>query len=113
MSCIFTGWGRMGPDEDAPVDMFGQPWSLRKTNLPPVDDVTCSVIYLVGAEFITQSTMQCAGGDGHTSCKGESGGPLVCEKDGVVPGWDSDLSPCDASIPAVHTRVSSWVCGLV
>ena len=27
--------------------------------------------------------MQCAGGEGKTSCNGDSGGPLVCENGGT------------------------------
>ena len=34
-----------------------------------------------GADFAIQPMMQCAGGDGHTSCNGDSGGPLVCYSD--------------------------------
>ena len=44
-------------------------------------DAECSTIYSEGANFDIQETMQCAGGDGHTSCNGDSGGPLVCYSD--------------------------------
>ena len=40
-------------------------------------------IYLEEANFQIQPTMQCAGGEGKTSCNGDSGGPLVCENDGT------------------------------
>ena len=33
----------------------------RQTNLPLLDDDTCADIYLEGAGFVTQDTMQCAG----------------------------------------------------
>jgi len=112
MSCVLTGWGKHGPEESIPGDMYGQPWKLRQTNLPLLDDDTCADVYLEGAGFVTQDTMQCAGGDGHTSCNGDSGGPLVCQVDdtwfqvGIV---SFGPSPCDADIPAVYTRVAGFV----
>ena len=112
MSCILTGWGKVGPNENLPGDLYGQPWTLRQTNLPLLDDETCSDIYLEGADFNIQPTMQCAGGDGHTSCNGDSGGPLVCEKDGrwfQVGIVSFGPAPCDSSIPAVYTRVAGFV----
>ena len=79
--------------------------------------------------------MQCAGGEGKTSCNGDSGGPLVCENGGTwyqVTGprfvyilleyilnicdkvgiVSFGPSPCDAAYPAVYTRVagySNWI----
>ena len=80
--------------------------------------------------------MQCAGGEGKTSCNGDSGGPLVCENDGTwyqvtillqltclkkefsllisqkVGIVSFGPSPCDAAYPAVYTRVagySNWI----
>ena len=73
------------------------------------------MIYLEGANFEIQPTMQCAGGEDKTSCNGDSGGPLVCKKEnkwyqvGIV---SFGPSPCDAEIPAVYTRVagySNWI----
>ena len=92
--------------------------------------------YLEEANFQIQPTMQCAGGEGSTSCNGDSGGPLVCENGGT---WYqvTDLlisaclkrqfkklphgtlpqqvgivsfgpSPCDAAYPAVYTRVAGY-----
>ena len=93
------------------VDRYLQPWRLRRAPLPLVADRDCRDIYLEGAGFTVQETMQCAGGDGHTSCNGDSGGPLVC--------WDGERwyqtgivsfgpAPCDAAIPAVYTRVAAF-----
>lgn len=81
MKCILTGWGKHGVDESMPGDLYGQPWKLRQAVLPLVADEECRIIYLEGADFSIQETMQCAGGDGHTSCNGDSGGPLVCYKE--------------------------------
>ena len=81
--CVLTGWGRMGEGEDAAGDMYGQPWRLRQVTLPLVSDEECAEIYLEGANYPIQPTMQCAGGDGHTACNGDSGGPLVCYREGL------------------------------
>lgn len=47
-------------------------------------------IYLEEANFQIQPTMQCAGGEGRTSCNGDSGGPLVCENGGT---WYQVIGP--------------------
>jgi len=110
MECVLTGWGTT-PGEHHPSDIYGQPYKLRMANLPLVDDASCEKIYLEGADFEIQETMQCAGGSGKTSCVGDSGSPLVCQKGdqwyqvGVV---SFGPSPCDAEIPAVYTRVAAY-----
>jgi len=112
MNCFLSGWGKHGPTENIPSDIYSQPWILRRAKLPLVDDATCSQVYLEGAGFNIQSTMQCAGGAGETSCNGDSGGPLVCEVDGrwyQVGIVSFGPSPCDAAIPAVYTRVAAYV----
>ena len=83
MDCYLSGWGKIGDGESMPVDIYGQPYKLRQALLPLVSDQSCQTIYLEGANFEIQPTMQCAGGEGRTSCNGDSGGPLVCEKDGI------------------------------
>ena len=40
-------------------------------------------MYLEDANLQIEPTMQCAGGEGSTSCNGDSGGPLVCEIGGI------------------------------
>ena len=56
---IASDWS--GEDESEPGDSFGQPWRLRQTSLPLVSDADCHQIYLEGAGFTIQDTMQCAG----------------------------------------------------
>ena len=29
MNCILSGWGKHGPSESIPGDIYGQPWKLR------------------------------------------------------------------------------------
>jgi len=109
--CILSGWGKYGPGENIPSDMYGQPWRLRQATLPLLSDAECSEIYEEGADFSIQPTMQCAGGDGHTACNGDSGGPLVClveEKWYQVGIVSFGPHPCDAFIPGVYTRVAGY-----
>ena len=80
-SCILTGWGKYGREEDIPGDLDGQPWKLRQATLPLMGDEECFIIYEEGAAFTIEETMQCAGGDGHAACNGDIGGPLVCFKE--------------------------------
>ena len=92
--CVLSGWGKQGDGEGIPADEFGQPWRLRRGELPLLSDADCSRIYEEGADFTTQPTMQCAGGcsewpetcpEGRAACNGDSGGPLVCQ--GEVGRW--------------------------
>ena len=80
MHCLVSGWGKVGRGEDSiSVDENRLPWKLRQATLPLIDNEMCS-----WSETIPiQDSMQCAGGEGRTSCNGDSGGPLVCynEKD--------------------------------
>ena len=69
----------MAPGEGIDSDVYNQPYELRQATLPLIDDISCQEIYLDGADFDIQPSMQCAGGDGKTACTGDSGGPLVCK----------------------------------
>ena len=112
-TCLLSGWGRAGPDEDLAGDLYGQPWTLRQAALPLLTDSQCRQIYQEGAGFTVQESMQCAGGDGHTSCNGDSGGPLVCYSQQDASWYQVGIvsfgpSPCDENIPAVYTRVAAF-----
>ena len=82
------------------------------------DAVNCSLlqdIYLEEANFQIQATMQCAGGEGSTSCNGDSGGPLVCEVDGT---WYQVIctvlfatgmrKTCNAELPSTGWNCELW-----
>ena len=49
MNCLLSGWGKHGPSENIPSDIYGQPYKLRQAKLPLVDDESCEQIYLEGA----------------------------------------------------------------
>lgn len=106
--CTVTGFGRIrkkGPFAD----------TLLKTVLPVVDNSTCLRIY---GNFITALSRSdaafCAGyGQGNTSfCKGDSGGPLACQKNGkfYLAGVVSMSKLCHIpSIPGLFTNVTFFM----
>ena len=53
--------------------------------------------------------MQCAGGEGKTSCNGDSGGPLVCENGGT---WyqvtDPVLFACMKNVVHIKYLTKGW-----
>ncbi|XP_012892665.1 PREDICTED: chymotrypsinogen B-like [Dipodomys ordii] len=102
--CVITGWGhRQHNTENSPT--------LQQAVLPLVSTPDCQKYW--GANITDD--MICAGGNGTGPCMNDSGGPLVCEKGGVwtqvgIVSWGS--RECDASIPAVFTRITAhlpWV----
>ena len=113
MSCLLSGWGRTGHDENLPGDLYGQPWRLRQASLLLLSEDQCQEIYQEGAGFTIQESMQCAGGEGATSCNGDSGGPLVCYSQEDSSWYQVGIvsfgpSPCDQHIPAVYTRLAAF-----
>ncbi|XP_066420322.1 chymotrypsin-like elastase family member 2A [Molothrus aeneus] len=109
-ACYVTGWGRLQTNGPLPDD-------LQQGLLLVVDYATCSRSSWWGTTV--KPTMVCAGGDGITSsCNGDSGGPLNCQKaDGTwevhgIVSFGSSLSCNYYHKPSVFTRVSaynSWI----
>ncbi|KAG1947430.1 chymotrypsin-like elastase family member 2A preproprotein [Pimephales promelas] len=109
-SCYVTGWGRLwtnGPIADA----------MQQAMLPVVDYATCTKSDWWGN--LVTDLMVCAGGDGVvSSCNGDSGGPLNCQRsDGTwdvhgIVSFGSSLGCNYYKKPSVFTRVSgysSWI----
>ncbi|TRY82328.1 hypothetical protein DNTS_000060 [Danionella cerebrum] len=105
--CYVTGWGRLwtnGPIADV----------LQQVLLPVVDHATCTRSDWWGS--LVTSLMVCAGGDGVvSSCNGDSGGPLNCQRDDGT--WDvhgivsfGSSAGCNyLKKPSVFTRVSGYI----
>ncbi|RXN34504.1 chymotrypsin-like elastase family member 2A [Labeo rohita] len=105
--CYVTGWGRLwtnGPIADI----------LQQAKLPVVDFATCSRPDWWG-DLVT-NLMICAGGDGVvSSCNGDSGGPLNCQRsDGTwdvhgIVSFGSSLGCNYPKKPSAFTRVSGYI----
>lgn len=75
--CYVTGWGRTGP-------LSSTPNILQETLIPLVAHRVCQLYYKQKRVNNVTSDMRCAGtlGQSRGTCKGDSGGPLACERDG-------------------------------
>ncbi|XP_062327113.1 chymotrypsin A-like [Osmerus eperlanus] len=101
LTCMTSGWGltcHNAPDTPA---------LLQQAALPLLTNSECEGFW--GSNI--RDTMICAGASGTFGafCKGDYGGPLVCEKAGAwtlvgVVSWDD--GDCTASLPGVYARVS-------
>uniref|UniRef100_G1Q790 pancreatic elastase II n=1 Tax=Myotis lucifugus TaxID=59463 RepID=G1Q790_MYOLU len=109
-TCYVTGWGRL--QITAPTPQGPGKWT--EGELLVVDYATCSRSDWWGSSVKTN--MICAGGDGIiSSCNGDSGGPLNCQKadgqwevHGVV-SFGSSLGCNYYHKPSVFTRVSNYI----
>ncbi|XP_065258937.1 serine protease 27-like [Emys orbicularis] len=107
--CWVTGWGKTGSECK---DTLQPPRTLQKLQVPLVDVSTCRENFGEQSHWI-QDDMLCAGsrGDPNGPCKFDSGGPLVCPRNGsfVLTGiisWGRDSPP---PLPRVYVRVPVYV----
>lgn len=108
--CFVTGWGK---------DAFGERGKyqnvLKEVDLPVVNNFECEQRLKrtrLGAAFVLHPGFLCAGGEeGKDACKGDGGGPLVCEVGGVwqVAGIVSWGVGCgQAGVPGVYVNVAKY-----
>ncbi|GAB6025562.1 AAEL001675-PA [Chamberlinius hualienensis] len=109
--CVVTGWGK---------DAWGLQGTyshiLKKVDLPVLSNFDCQEklrFTRLGSNFQLHPGFVCAGGEpGKDSCKGDGGGPLVCEFDGhyVIAGIVSWGIGCGLpNVPGVYVRVSEYL----
>ncbi|XP_039375200.1 serine protease 27-like [Mauremys reevesii] len=107
--CWVMGWGNTGPENK---DALQPPRTLQEVEVPLVDVSTCREQFGKQSHWI-KDDMLCAGArcDPNGPCKFDSGGPLVCQRNGsfVLTGivsWGIDCSPL---LPKVYVQVPFYV----
>ncbi|XP_050964073.1 ovochymase-1 [Labeo rohita] len=105
-SCVTTGWGPRKATLDLDPDI------LHMARVKPLSEKACEMSW--GDSFNMKSLL-CTDAAASTSCLGDSGAPLMCEKNGVyylVGLTTLGSKKCEPQNPAVFTRVSayySWI----
>ncbi|XP_013790327.2 tryptase gamma-like [Limulus polyphemus] len=106
--CTVTGYGYRG--EAGPISL-----KVREAEVPIVDDQECTGKINAVSEkvFILPASSFCAGGEEENdACRGDGGGPLVCEVDGYyelsgLVSWGFGCGRKD--VPGVYVKVSSFI----
>ncbi|XP_076356610.1 uncharacterized protein LOC143249901 [Tachypleus tridentatus] len=106
--CTVTGYGYQG--EAGPVAL-----KVRESEIPIVADQECTdkINAVTEKLFVLPASSFCAGGEeGNDACRGDGGGPLVCEVDGYyelsgLVSWGFGCGRKD--VPGVYVKVSSFI----
>nr|XP_032834865.1 chymotrypsin-like elastase family member 2A [Petromyzon marinus] len=110
--CYATGWGSLSSHIDCISSADGpSPSTLQQAKLPFVSYAKCSSSEYWGTTV--KPSMICAGDSLHSTCYGDSGGPLNCKTDRgwEVHGITSFGFPTSCNFdtkPNVFTRVSGY-----
>uniref|UniRef100_A0A336LLK6 Phenoloxidase-activating factor 2 n=1 Tax=Culicoides sonorensis TaxID=179676 RepID=A0A336LLK6_CULSO len=108
--CWTTGWGK-----DAFGDFGKYQNILKEVDVPVISHGQCQAQLRqtrLGYTYNLNPGMLCAGGEeGKDACKGDGGGPLVCEQNNVwylagIVSWGIGCG--HANVPGVYVRVSSY-----
>lgn len=109
--CWTTGWGK-----DAFGDFGKYQNILKEVDVPVISNPICENQMRktrLGPSFNLHPGFICAGGEeGKDACKGDGGGPMVCEKHGKwqlsgVVSWGIGCG--QAGVPGVYSRVSYYL----
>ncbi len=104
---VIAGWGEFAPNQPASV--------LQRAVVPVVDGELCRSSY--GFDAFDLDRHVCAGGDFADTCVGDSGGPLLVERDGQlwqvgVTNYGQDVACGAHTLPAAYASVAfyrSWI----
>lgn len=109
--CWTTGWGK-----DAFGDQGKYQNILKEVEVPVLSHHHCESQLRqtrLGYGYKLNPGFICAGGeDGKDACKGDGGGPLVCERNGVwnvvgVVSWGIGCG--QVNVPGVYVRVANYL----
>ncbi|KAL0099124.1 hypothetical protein PUN28_020282 [Cardiocondyla obscurior] len=109
--CWTTGWGK-----DAFGDYGKYQNILKEVDVPVVSNHVCEQQMKrtrLGPSFNLHPGFVCAGGEeGKDACKGDGGGPMVCERQGHwqltgIVSWGIGCG--QPNVPGVYTRVSHYL----
>ena len=111
LRCWTTGWGK-----DAFGDFGKYQNILKEVDVPVMSNQICEHQMRrtrLGPSFNLHPGFICAGGeDGKDACKGDGGGPMVCERHGKmqlagVVSWGIGCG--QAGVPGAYARVSYYL----
>ncbi|KAG8524915.1 Chymotrypsinogen B, partial [Galemys pyrenaicus] len=99
--CVTTGWGR--------TSVLGTGANkLQQATVPLLSTADCNNLW----QRVFPGTIVCTGSRGLTACMGDSGSPLVCQKDGAwtLVGVVSFVTgTCRTNLPTIYTRVTEFM----
>lgn len=108
--CWTTGWGKDNWEYGKYQNI------LKEVDVPIIEQNTCQNQLRqtrLGYNYVLNPGFICAGGEeGKDACKGDGGGPLVCERNGVwqVAGIVSWGIGCGkVNVPGVYVRVAHYL----
>ncbi|XP_022328315.1 chymotrypsin-like serine proteinase [Crassostrea virginica] len=106
-NCWMTGWGRTNVGTSGSTSN-----SLMEAKINNIANTECSNRWASVSGASIFNSHICLYEEGKSACSGDSGGPYVCEKNGVwiqagLTSWG--ISTCSGSYPSVYTRISSYL----
>ena len=107
--CYVTGWGKDSFNRGSYQEI------LKEVDVPIIGHDRCERLLQstkLGFDFQLHNGFLCAGGEeGKDACKGDGGGPLVCEVNGLwelagIVSWGVGCG--ERNVPGVYVKVSEY-----